>query len=108
MKKRFVAEHEFRIRRSTLTIREEDAKKKASNSVYNQDLQELSLKKRFDTSQALTVSDRQLEDVPTLILNAERLLGRTTEGQEELITSLYVRDFKVFSKDNEVKEESGV
>ena len=57
---------------------------------------------------APTVSDRQLEDVPTLIRNAERLLGRTTEGQEELITSWHAMDFKVSSKDNEVKEESGV
>ena len=57
---------------------------------------------------APTVSGRQLEDVPTLIRNAERLLGCTTEGQEELITSLYAMDFKVSSKDNEVKEESGV
>ena len=40
-----------------------------------------------------TVSGRQLEDVPTLIRNAERLLGRTTEGQEELITSLDLMDF---------------
>ena len=98
--------------RGTLTSREEEAKKQANKGEAST-IEELANKKKMihllsPSETDLTVSGRQLEDVPTLIRNAERLLGRTTEGQEELITSLYVMDFKVLSKDNEVKEESGV
>ena len=56
-------------------------------------MEELAKKMIHLLSSDLTVSGRQLEDVPTLIRNAERLLGRTTEGQDDSIANLDLMDF---------------